>query len=56
MQFTNVAQMIANPANIVPLQQDLQWNGDLPGLLEHAAGHETPGEQQGVRPARGCAL
>ena len=39
-------------AFVVPLQQDLQRNGDLPGLLEHGAGHETPGEQQGGRDAR----
>ncbi len=37
---------------VVPLQQDLQRNSDLPGLLEHGAGHETPGEQNGGRDAR----
>jgi hypothetical protein len=37
---------------VIPLQQDLQRNGDPPGLLEHRAGHKTPGEQQRGRDAR----
>jgi hypothetical protein len=37
---------------VVSLQQDLQWNGELPGLLEHGAGHDTAGEQKGGRDAR----
>src|SRR5690348_14671171 len=32
---------------VVPLQQDLQRNGDLPRLVENGAGHVTPGEQNG---------
>ena len=37
---------------VVPLQRDPQRKGDLPGLLEHGAGHETPGEQKGGRDTR----
>src|SRR6266498_1722900 len=37
---------------VVPLQQDQQRNGDLPGLLEQGAGHETPGEQKSGRDTR----
>lgn len=37
---------------VVPLQQDVQRNGDLAGLLEHGARDETPGEQNGGRDAR----
>src|SRR5213080_3703720 len=32
---------------VVPLQQDVQRNGDLAGLLECGARHETPGEETG---------
>ena len=37
---------------VVPLQQDVQRNRDLTGLVEHGAGHETPGEETGGRDAR----
>jgi ATP-binding cassette subfamily B protein len=37
---------------VVPLQQELHRNGDLPGLLDQGAWHETPGEENGGRYAR----
>src|SRR5680860_993251 len=37
---------------VVPLQQDVQRNRDLTGLVDRGAGHETPGEETGGREAR----
>jgi hypothetical protein len=37
---------------VVPLQQELQPNGDLPGRLAQGAGHETLTEESGGRDAR----
>ena len=37
---------------VVPLQQDVQRNRDLTGLVEHGTGHEAPGEEAGSREAR----
>jgi hypothetical protein len=42
-----VQRQLAVVAFVVPLQQDQQRNGDLPGLVENDAGHETPGEKNG---------
>ena len=36
---------------VVPLQQDVQRNGDAPGLVERDGGYETPREEAGRRNA-----
>ena len=32
---------------VVPLQQDVQWDGDPAGFLDDDAGHVAPGEEAG---------